>query len=69
VIAWVIVAVVAVPVLLIGFFAMRRKKAVDEYPADKIAADREAKEFEEAERYEAEWREEQHKHHDDTLIP
>ena len=70
-IPWIILAVVAVPILVIAFRATRRSEAAGEHPAGEADADRERteQEFEESERYQAEWREEQRKHQDDTLIP
>jgi hypothetical protein len=71
VIPWIIIAVVAVPLVVIAFRAMRRKDEAGEHPTGETDADRERteQEFEESERYQAEWREEQRKHQDDTLIP
>jgi hypothetical protein len=57
-IPWIIVAVVAVPLVVIAFLAMRRKTAASELPADQDARAREEQEFAEAEAYEARWREE-----------
>ncbi len=64
-----IVAVIAIPLLLLAFGAMRRSNSAGEHPAGETDADRlkTEQEFEESERYQAEWREE-HKHDDDTLI-
>jgi flagellar biosynthesis/type III secretory pathway M-ring protein FliF/YscJ len=70
-IPWLIVAVVAVPILVIAFSRMRKKDAAGEHPADETQADRERTEdeFEESERYQEQWRAEQKTHQDDTLIP
>jgi hypothetical protein len=70
VIPWIIFGVVAALVLVLGFGVMRSRSAA-EHPAGETDADRarNEQEFEEAERYQEEWREEQHKHSDDTLIP
>jgi hypothetical protein len=59
----VIFVAVAIPLLVIGFLAMRRKTDAAEHPAAETDAGRlrTEQEFEEAERYQAEWREE-HKH-------
>ena len=67
---WLIFGVVAVFVLVVGFGLMRSRKAA-EHPAGETDADRAEieREFEAAERYEEQWRTEQHKHRDDTLIP
>ena len=70
-IPWIIVAVIAVPILVIAYFAMRKKDDAGEHPTGETDADRERteQEFEESERYQEQWREEQRKHQDDTLIP
>jgi hypothetical protein len=56
----IIFAAVAVPLLVIGFLAMRRSSGAAEHPATETDADRERneREFEEAERYQEQWREE-----------
>ncbi len=71
VIPWIILAVVAVPILVIAFSSMRKKDAAGEHPAGETEADQERieQEFEESERYQEEWREEHRKEHDDTMIP
>lgn len=58
-IPWLILAVVAVPLVVMGFAAMRRRTAVSEHPATEDAADRARieREFSEAEAYEKRWRE------------
>ena len=67
---WLVLGIAAIAVLAIGFGAMRTRRAV-EHPAGETDADRAEleREFEASERYQEEWREEQHKHRDDTLIP
>jgi len=59
---------VAIPLLAIGFFAMRRSTAAGEHPATETDAERlrTEQEFEAAERYQEQWREE-HKHDLDHL--
>jgi hypothetical protein len=57
-IPWVIMAVVAVPLGVIAFIAIRRKTAASELLADDDAQARAEEEFAEAEAYEATWREE-----------
>jgi hypothetical protein len=59
---------VAVPLLLVGFLAMRRSTAAGEHPVGETDAERRRteQEFEEAERYQAQWREE-HEHDLDRL--
>ena len=56
----IIFAAVAVPLLVIGFLAMRRSSGPAEHPAAETDAERERTEheFEEAERYQEQWREE-----------
>jgi len=60
VIPWIIIAVVAIPMVVIAFMAMRRNTAASELPAsnDADASARTAKEFADAEAYEATWHEE-----------
>ena len=59
VIPWIIIAVVAVPLLIVGFVAMRRRTVAGEHPPgeDAEARARTEQEFAEAEAYEAKWRE------------
>jgi hypothetical protein len=57
-IPWIIMAVVAVPLVVIAFIAMRRKTPASELPADDDEQAREEQEFAEAEAYEAKWLEE-----------
>jgi hypothetical protein len=57
-IPWIIMAVVAVPLVVIAFAAMRRKTAAGELLVGDDAEARTEKEFAEAEAYEASWREE-----------
>jgi len=69
-----IFVVVAVPLLLIGFLAIRARSAeeVTETPKDAAAAAAEQAEiedeFEQAEAYQAKWREEQHREHPDDRL-
>ena len=56
-IPWIIIAVVAVPLVVVGFMAMRRNTAASEPSHDANARARTEQEFAEAEAYEAEWRE------------
>ena len=67
---WIIIAVVAVPLLVIAALASRRSTAAGEHPATADDADRarNEQEFADAEAYQEEWREEeQHKHPPDSL--
>jgi hypothetical protein len=57
-IPWIIMAVVAVPLLVIAFMAMRRKTAAGELLASEDAEAQTKQEFAEAEAYEARWRKE-----------
>ncbi len=63
-IPWLILAVVAVPLVVLGFASMRRRTAVGEHPAteDAAARARTEREFAEAEAYEEQWREENKAH-------
>ena len=58
-IPWIILALVAVPLVVVGFLATRRRTIAAEHPAseDARARARTEQEFAEAEAYEAEWRE------------
>jgi len=60
VIPWIVIAVVVVPLVIVGFLATRRSTVTKEHPAseDAVARARTEQEFAEAEAYEAEWREE-----------
>jgi hypothetical protein len=67
----IIFAAVAVPLLLIGFLAMRQRagRSVAEEPAAAAATQEEyEREFEDAEAYQEQWREEQHKLHPDDRL-
>ena len=59
-IPWIVLALVAVPLVVVGFLATRRRTIAAEHPAseDARARARTEKEFAEAEAYEAKWREE-----------
>ena len=63
-IPWLIFAVIAVPLVVVGFASMRRRTAVAEHPAseDAAARARTEREFAEAEAYEEQWREENKDH-------
>ena len=58
-IPWIILALVAVPLVVVGFVATRRRTIAAEHPAreDARARARTEQEFAEAEAYEAKWRE------------
>ena len=57
---WIILAVVAVPLVIVAFVGTRRKTVAGEHPAseDARARTRTEQEFAEAEDYEAKWHEE-----------
>jgi hypothetical protein len=57
-IPWIIMALIAVPLVLLAFMAMRRKTAAGEVLVGDDAEARTEQEFAEAEAYEAKWREE-----------
>ena len=70
VIPWIIIALVAVPLLVVGFLATRRRTVAGEHPAgeDAQARARTEQEFAEAEAYEAKWREQdKEKYHQERL--
>jgi hypothetical protein len=70
VIPWIIIAVVAVPLVVVAFMAMRRDTAASELPAsnDENARTRTDQEFADAEAYEAKWHEEdKEKFHQERL--
>jgi hypothetical protein len=66
----VIIAIIAIPLLVVAFRTMRRSDNASEHPAAETDADRLEieQQFEESELYQAEWRK-QHEHEDDALIP
>jgi hypothetical protein len=70
VIPWLIIALVLVPLVLVGFASMRRRTTAAEHPVteDAAARARTEREFAEAETYEAQWRE-ANKHHHDEWMP
>ena len=68
-IPWIIMAVVAVPLVVVAFMAMRRKTAAGELLASDDAEARTEKEFAEADAYEARWREEDKKRFHQERLP
>jgi hypothetical protein len=60
VVPWIILALVAVPLVVVAFLASRRRTVAGEHPAseDAQARARTEQEFADAEAYEAKWREE-----------
>jgi hypothetical protein len=71
VIPWIIIAVVAVPLVVIGYMAMRRNTAASELPADTDtnARARTEQEFADAEAYEATWHEEDNERFHQERLP
>jgi uncharacterized membrane protein YqiK len=71
VIPWLIVGLVAVPLLIVAFAAARRRKVAFEHPATEDAESRAEleREFAEAEAYQEKWREEDKARHDQERIP
>jgi hypothetical protein len=69
VIPWLIFALVAVPLVVVGFTSMRRRTATGEHPVieDAAAQARTEREFAEAEAYEAQWREKNKDHHRERM--
>ena len=63
-IPWLILAVVAVPLVAVGFVALRGRTAAGEHPPteDEAVRARTEREFAEAEAYEERWREENANH-------
>ncbi len=70
-IPWIIIAVIAVPLVVIAFMAMRRNTTASELPAstDANAGARTEQEFAEAEAYEAKWHEEDKERYHQERLP
>ena len=70
-IPWIIIALVAVPLVAVGFVASRRRTVAGEHPAseDAEARARTEQEFAEAEAYEAKWREEDKERYHQERFP
>ena len=70
-IPWIIIAVVAVPLVVVGFLTMRRNTTASELPAgnDADARARTDQEFAEAEAYEAKWHEEDKERYRQERLP
>jgi hypothetical protein len=69
VIPWIIIAVIAVPLVVVGFMATRRNTAASEGPADANARARAEQEFAEAEAYEEKWHEEDKERYHQERLP
>jgi hypothetical protein len=67
VIPWLILALVVVPLLVVGFAASRRRTLASERPAPE--AELTEQEFEEAEASQAEWQEEQKERFHQERLP
>ena len=70
-IPWLIFALVAVPLVVVGFVATRRKTVAGEHPANEDANEKALteQEFAEAEAYEAKWREEDKERYHQERFP
>ena len=66
----IIIAVVAIPILIIAFRATQRSKQAGEHPVPEDDATRQEieKEFAAAEAYQEQWREEEKKHPRDSIL-
>lgn len=71
VIPWIIIGVVAIPLVVIAFVATRRRTAAGEHPASEDAQARAEieQEFAQAEAYEAKWHEEDKKRYHQERLP
>ena len=71
VIPWIVFALVAVPLVVVGFVATRRRTAAGEHPASEDAQARALteQEFAEAEAYEAKWREDDKERYHEERLP
>ena len=70
-IPWIIFALVAVPLVVVGFVATRRRTAAGEHPPseDAQASALTEQELAEAEAYEAKWREEDKERYHEERLP
>jgi len=68
---WILFALVAVPLVVVGFVATRRRTVAGEHPASEDARARALteQEFAEADAYEAKWREEDKKRYTRSACP
>ena len=69
VIPWIIIAVLAVPLVVVGFMAMRRNTAASEPSHDAAARARAEQDFAEAEAYEAKWHQEDKERYHQERLP
>ena len=70
-IPWIVFALVAVPLVVVGFLATRRRTLAAEHPPSEDAQARALteQEFAEAEAYEAKWREEDKERYRQERLP
>ena len=70
-IPWIIIGLVAVPLVVIAFVATRRRTAAGEHPASEDAQCESGneQEFAQAEAYEAKWHEEDKKRYHQERLP
>lgn len=70
-IPWIIFALVAVPLVVVGFVATRRRTAAGEHPVGEDAQERALteQEFAEAEAFEAQWREKDKERYHQERLP
>jgi hypothetical protein len=66
----IIIAVIAIPCLILAYRAATRSKEAGEHPVRETDQDaaRTEQEFAEAEAYQEQWREEEKKHQHDTIL-
>jgi hypothetical protein len=69
VIPWLIMALVVVPLAVIGFVASRRRTKAGEHPASESAQVLTEQELAKAESYEAEWREQDEERYHRERLP
>ena len=68
-IPWIVFALVAVPLVVVGFVATRRRTAAGEHPVGEDAQALTEQEFAEAEAFEAKWREEDKEKYRQERLP
>ena len=70
-IPWIVFALVAVPLVVVGFVVSRRRTSAGEHPASEDAQTKALteQEFAEAEAYEAKWREEDKERYREERLP
>jgi hypothetical protein len=69
VIPWLIMALIAVPLVVVAFVASRRRTEAGEHPVGKDAQGLTDEEVAEAESYEAKWREEDEERYHRERLP